>query len=141
MHTRSIGLVGTGLAAALLAGCSSAPPLVGRWTGENAAGYRMAFVFRGDGTAAWIVTGADVADSLEIRYEFDRSAEPHHLDLTGFEHGPLAGVTMYGILEFVDNDTFRLSLEPGPPGEEGAAARPAEFTDEAVSFARVARPR
>ncbi|NIM51471.1 MAG: hypothetical protein GTN78_04355 [Gemmatimonadales bacterium] len=48
---------------------------------------------------------------------------------------------MYGILEFVDNDAFRLDLEPGPPGDESAAARPAEFADDAVSFARVARVR
>jgi hypothetical protein len=113
------------------------PTLNDEWTGVDARGNRMTFVFAESGDALWIVEPAGLGiDTVALSYRADLSLTPVHIDLDGFDHGPLEGFTMYGILEFDGPDSFRLDLEPGLPGGDPAEFRPSEFTYETVLFTR-----
>lgn len=81
-------------------------PLLGTWVGEsqNAAG--SAFEFREDGTATW-----RLGQPFEIRYRVDDPMAPAHLDLFGFQAGPLKERTLYCLIELVD-DRLRMDCEP-----------------------------
>lgn len=133
-------LVFLGLGVVLVAACATAeqvPSLVGTWTGVDSAGIRMSFVFEADGKGLWMVELPEMTDTTKVDWVADMETAPHHLDLAHFDHGPLAGAALYGIFEFSGPDTFRLDLEPGPPGAGDRAPRPTEFTGETVEFSRV----
>ena len=130
-----VGLVGV-----MLVACSRTTPgpsLVGAWAGVDGAGQRTHFVFDANGKGLWVVESPESTDTTTFDWMADLEAMPHHVDLTHFDHGLLAGATMYGIFEFTGPDTFRLALEPGPPGAGDRAPRPAAFTDETVVLSRV----
>jgi len=133
-------LVSLGMGVLFVAACATAAPgpsLVGTWTGVDSAGHQMSFVFEADGKGLWVVQTPEATDTTKVDWVADMEAAPHHVDLMHFDHGPLAGATMYGIFEFVGPDAFRLDLEPGPPGAGDRAPRPLEFSDATVQFARV----
>ena len=123
----------------MLAACrgDAGVSLVGEWTGTDTDGQTMQFVFQADGTGKWVVDAPGLVDTVTLRYTLNRDTVPHHLDLSRFDHGPLAGATLYGILAFDGDDSFRLDLEPGPPGAGDRAPRPRQFTAETVVFTRV----
>jgi hypothetical protein len=93
-----------------LVACAHAPgyrsPLLGTWVGEsqNAAG--SAFEFRADGTATWRLD-----QPFDIRYRVDDPLAPAHLDLFGFQTGPLKERTLYCLIDLVD-DRLRMDCEP-----------------------------
>jgi hypothetical protein len=94
----------------LLASCAHtvpAPaPLVGTWvaTSANAAG--SSFEFRSDGSATW-----RLSQPFEIRYRLNSQTAPTHLDLSGFQTGPLEGRTLYCLVELA-HDNLRMDCEP-----------------------------
>lgn len=122
----------------LLGGCGEAahPSLEGTWVGEDAEGSRQTLIFRDDNTATWKIESSQFTGSFDIDYTFDASTTPHHLDLSGFDTGPLAGRTLYGIMAFDGDESFRLDVEPGEIGEDGAAARPLVFGDQTVVYTK-----
>jgi hypothetical protein len=133
-------LVSLGLCGLLLVACSTAAPgpsLVGTWIGVDSAGNTTSLVFEANGEGLWVVQMPEATDTMKVDWVADLQATPHHLDVTHFDHGPLAGATLYGILEFTSPDAFRLDLEPGPPGAGDRAPRPTEFTSGTVVFSRV----
>lgn len=99
-----------GLSLLLLSACTHAPghrsPLLGTWTGEsqNAAG--SSFEFREDGTATW-----RLQQPFEIRYRVDDPLAPVHLDLFGFQTGPLEDRTLFCLIELA-GDRLRMDCEP-----------------------------
>jgi len=130
-----VGLVGV-----MLVACSRTTPgpsLVGTWAGSDSEGQRIVLTFADGGRGTWVVEMPELMDTVRFEYAVDFMPAPPRLDLTHFDHGLLAGATMYGIFEFTGPDAFRLDLEPGPPGAGDCAPRPTEFTDETVVLSRV----
>ncbi len=71
-----------------------------------------------------------------LRYWLDTSVSPFALELYGFPDGPLAGMTMFGIVE-VNGDMLRVDFEPGPGGAANNQHRPTAFSDRTLSLHRV----
>ena len=119
-----------------LAACSEGPSIVGEWSNVHPQGGPNTFTFREDGTATWAFEAVEVG-SMELPYTIDYEPFPHQIEITGFAAGPLAGMTMYGIVEFDGSEAFRVDLEPGPPGSMADEIRPAEFTYQTQFYTRV----
>lgn len=82
--------------------------LLGVWDNRNG----QIIEFKSNGKALWIFYTETTKDTFEISYKFDRLATPNQLDLTDFKVGPLTGKTLYGIIEFQGNHSFRFDCEP-----------------------------
>lgn len=102
--------------------------LVGSW--DNHQGQSLEFY--PDGKALWIFYSETSKDTFEISYKTDFSISPHQLDLTDFQTGPLAGRTLYGIIEFQNGESFHIDFEPA---EEN---RPEDFDpDDAQTYYKI----
>jgi hypothetical protein len=102
---------------------SDRQPLLGYWEAKSENAHGSFFEFRGDGRATW-----HLADAFDIQYRVDEPLNPTQLDLHGFMAGPLAGRTLYCIVE-VTADTLRMDCEP--------SARPVDFDpDQTQVFVR-----
>lgn len=124
------------LAVALAAGCGpSGPSLVGRWESIDSEQGKQTFVFERGGGARWILEYQGKGQTFDLRYELDRSPTPHHLDLTGFASGPLAGQALYCLAE-IAADELKIDCRPGEPEADGETRRPKAFTDQAVKCRR-----
>ncbi len=100
-----------------------APRLLGTWDGDD----RSTFVFREGGEALWILPISTPPDTFAIRYRYDATASPAHLDISGFQSGPLAGRTLYCIVEPSGEGAFRMDCEPGTvESARPAALNPAQ---------------
>lgn len=110
--------------------------LMGSWSGEDNTGNKQTFVFRDDSTVLWIFSPATEADTFKLNYKFNKNTEPFELDLNGFNRGFLKNRSLFGILEFVDADTFRVDFEPGPTDTLPSLIRPKSFTDETVYYTK-----
>ena len=104
------------------------PALSGTWIGEDGT----SFEFAPGGSALWIFQTDAEPDTFRIRYAYDPVPAPNHLDLSGFERGPLAGRTLFCIADLTAGDTLRLDCEPGSSGD----ARPGAFTTQTQSYRR-----
>lgn len=80
----------------------------GQWDNRNG----QILEFYPDGKALWIFYSEASKDSFEISYRTDFSISPYQLDLTDFQTEPLAGGTLYGIIEFQNGESFRVDFEP-----------------------------
>jgi hypothetical protein len=98
-----------------------APTLIGRWTGRSPNAQGWVLELRSDGAGALTFGGS----SFALRWTHDPEATPMTLDLTGFAQGPLAGKTLWGIVELIGGDTLRWDSEAGAPND--ADARPREL--------------
>lgn len=143
-----------GIVCAVSAGaaCASArgggaPSLAGEWTQRGDALHaaadtsrRQTFVFRDDATALWIIGTPARRDTFAINYRLDPSVTPAKLDLFGFTSGFLRGRTLYCIADLAQiaarDASFRMDCEPGG-GATPESARPASFTAQTVTYARV----
>jgi len=68
-----------------------------------------------------------------MEYRYDCSKRPVELDLFGFQSGPLTGKTLFGVLEWSSDTSFRFNAEPGTD----AVARPQTFeSDQTLKFFR-----
>jgi hypothetical protein len=114
------------------------PSILGGWSGVDGRGVKQTLEFREDGKATWRLEMPQGGMSLDIRYAYDAASSPKRLDLFGFESGPLAGRTLYGIVEFTTEGALRFDCEPGGPGD-GDKVRPAAFTEQTVTYERVTR--
>jgi hypothetical protein len=93
-------------------------------------------IFRDDNTATWKIESVNFTGSFDIQYTFDASTTPYRLDLTGFGTGPLEGLTLYGIIAFDGDESFRLEVEPGEVGGAGEEVRPAAFSEQTVIYTK-----
>jgi hypothetical protein len=122
---------------ALAAGCGpKGPSLLGRWEGVDSEQGLQTFVFERGGTAHWVLEYQGKSQTFDVRYRLDRSATPHHLDLTGFASGPLAGQALYCLAE-VGEQTLSIDCRPGEAKAGGETARPRAFSEQAVRCRRL----
>ena len=111
-------------------------PLEGDWAGVDGLGNEQMFHFRTDGEMRWEAASGGERFALNgVEWELDREAVPMTLDLTRFDRGPLAGMALYGILEFQGDDSLRVDLEAGPIGQD--RVRPTDFTESTATLHRV----
>jgi hypothetical protein len=96
--------------------------LTGNWT--NREGQTLAF--EPDGKALWLIKFGSQFDTFRIAYRYDCKQKPPSLDLSGFQSGPLAGKTLFGIVEWSSDSVFRFDAEAGLSPE----ARPTKFNPE-----------
>lgn len=87
--------------------------LTGRWTNREG----QIFTFQGDGKALWLIKFGSQFDSFPITYRYDCSQNKATLDLSDFKSGPLAGKTLYGIIEWSNDSVFRFDSEAGASSE------------------------
>jgi len=100
--------------------------LLGSWAGQNETRGSMSFTFDKDGNTTWVVNLPSGPETMNISYSTATQDGSLHVDLSGFEDGPLRGLTMYGLISFDGSDTLRIDFEPGPPGDPGR--RPGALT-------------
>jgi hypothetical protein len=115
------------LSLSLFISCAdSGPALAGTWEGDG-----MVLEVREDHTAVWTLDTPGGRESFAVAWSHDASVEPQRFDVSGFERGPLAGQTLYGIVELTGPDTLRWDAAPGPAGAADAeAVRPTTFSPE-----------
>jgi hypothetical protein len=82
--------------------------LVGAWDNKNG----QILVFHPSKQALWVFYSEAKRDTFNITYRTDFLKEPKYLDLTDFKTGPLKGGTLYGIVEFEKDHSFRFDCEP-----------------------------
>jgi len=117
MKTRqTLTLVATLLVASCAHVASDQPQLIGAWNGTSGNAVGSSFSFRQRGDATWLV-----GQPFEIKYVANDLAAPTHLDLSGFQSGPLKDRTLYCLIELAGN-TLRMDCEP--------SERPAAFNPE-----------
>lgn len=92
--------------------------LLGSWDNKNG----QILEFKENGEAFWIFYTESEKGTFAINYKFDPLALPKQLDLTDFKIGPLKGKTLYGIIEFQNENSFRFDCEPS------ASNRPETFS-------------
>lgn len=112
-------------------GCSDppCPELSGRWTNREG----QSFYFKPDGKALWLVRFGSQIDTFTSDYRYDCKTKPAELDFSGFQSGPLSGKTLFGILEWNSDSSFRFDSEAGTD----AQIRPTAFeTDQTQKFYR-----
>lgn len=103
--------------------------LNGRWSNREG----QSFYFEPNGKALWLVRFGSQIDTFAMEYQYDCKKQPAVLDLSGFQTGPLSGKTLYGILEWNSDSSFRFDSEAGI----GPDVRPLTFeTDQTQKFYR-----
>lgn len=88
---------------------TSCPDLTGQWANHEG----QFFHFEPGGKALWLIKFGSQFDTFPIRYYYDCKQKPAILDLSGFKSGPLTGKTLYGILEWTSDSSFRFNSESG----------------------------
>ncbi len=96
--------------------------LTGRWTNREG----QVFFFEPNGKALWLVKFGSQFDSFPVSCVYDCKQKTATLDLTDLKSGPLAGKTLFGIIEWSSDSVFRLDAEPGTSSD----ARPAAVNPE-----------
>ncbi|HAY36220.1 MAG TPA: hypothetical protein DCY57_04475 [Bacteroidetes bacterium] len=115
---------------------TSIESLVGEWSGTDASGSEQLFEFHFDGTADWKVSSSAGEFQLKnLLYRRNTLSQPQQLDLTGFQKGPLAGMTLFGIVDLSRQDTLIYDAAAGKPDD--ASARPETFSESATVYIRI----
>ena len=116
--------------------CGEEPePLLGEWVSVAAETGQMTYIFEEDGQSRWVLELETGPDTFPVAYQVDYSRSPIHLDVGPWSTGPLAGRTLYGIVEMQGPDRFVVDFEPADP--DGAeTVRPPRFSNQSVTFVR-----
>ncbi len=115
------------LLAATLSGCAyNGPTVLGTWSSTHEQSGPNTLTFRPDGSVTWTFDAPEVG-TFQLLYEVNYRSRPHHIELSGFDRGVLAGRVLYGIFEFLDANRFRFDAEAGDVGNDGN--RPRDFTE------------
>lgn len=116
--------------------CSEPPePLLGEWVSVAAETGQLTYIFEEDGQSRWVLDLTEGPDTFAVAYRVDYSRSPIHLDVGPWSTGPLAGHTLYGIVEMRGPDRFVVDFEPADPGADGTV-RPSRFSNQSVTFVR-----
>lgn len=108
---------------------SACKDILGGWTNKEG----QSIYFLENGKALWLVRFGSTTDTFPMEYRYDCKKHPTELDLTGFQSGPLSGKSLYGIMEWDSDSSFRYDAETGTQAE----IRPATFeTDQTQKFYR-----
>ena len=115
----------SGALALAFCSCNSASnckELLGRWTTREG----QDFIFKSGGKALWLFQFGSSFDTAFLDYRLDCSKKPAALDLSNFKSGPHLGKTLFAIIEWTSDSTFRLRYEVGSTPE----VRPEGFDNE-----------
>lgn len=115
--------------------------LVGTWERQDGES-RMTFSFFENGTGKWsVVVPGDhgFSDVFEFDFLVDYGTIPHRVDIMNIDHGFLANKTMYGVFRLEGEGTMILDFEPGSRDGDGSTVRPHDFTESAITLARIHR--
>jgi hypothetical protein len=96
--------------------------LVGRWGNQEG----QSILFEAGGKAFWLIRFGSQIDTFPISYLYDCEKKPTHLNLSNFKNGPFTGKTLFGILDWKDQNSFRFNAEAG----ESFDIRPKNFESE-----------
>jgi hypothetical protein len=107
--------------------------LFGDWVGTAPDGTEISYSFTKDGGVIWRVKEKEFLqafpEGLKGKYQL-RVAKPfHEIDIYDFEDPQSKSIRFRGILEFVDDQTFKFEGKPSNQGE-----RPKQFSNEAITF-------
>ena len=134
-RTRILPVLLAALGTSFVACAGPADPLVGEWVSVGSEDTRMTYIFEDGGRARWIIELAEGPDTSEVAYEVRFAPTPIELDVGPWSSGPLAGQTLFGIVELQGPDRFRVDFEPANPDGDGSE-RPGTFSEQAVTFVR-----
>jgi hypothetical protein len=91
-------------------GCeSSCPEPAGKWSTREG----QSIFFQKNGKALWLTRFGSQVDTVPMVFRYDCAKQPVELDLFQFRSGPLVGKTLFGILEWTSDSTFRFNAEAG----------------------------
>ena len=107
----------------LMPALADSSSLVGTWVATRGDGSTTTWTFRPDGTMS---ADFDGLEGFSGTYKLNTDTIPYQLDVIA------EGETMETILEFAEDDTFRLEIGTANPGEP----RPTAFTDMSATFKR-----
>ena len=134
-QTRVVPALLAALIASVISCAAPNDPLLGEWVSVGSEDIRMTYIFEDGGRARWILGLAEGPDTFEVAYEVRHLSTPIELDVGPWTSGPLAGQTLFGIVELQGPDRFQVDFEPANPDSDGAE-RPATFSEQAVTFVR-----
>ena len=135
LSAAAAALAAGGLSLPALTCAEPAEPLLGEWVSVGSARPAMTYIFEGGGRSRWVLDLPQGPDTFAVDYRVDYDATPFHLDVGPWSTGPIAGQTLFGIVELLGPDRFRVDFEPGDP-ESGGADRPGAFSEQTVTFVR-----
>ena len=116
--------------------CGEPPePLLGEWVSVVSETGQMTYIFEEGGQSRWVLELETGPDTFAVAYEVDYRQSPIHLDVGPWSTGPLAGRTLFGIVEMQGPDRFVVDFEPADPDGDGTT-RPSSFSNQSVTFVR-----
>jgi len=107
----------------LMPALADSSTLIGTWVATRGDGATTTWTFNADGTMS---ADFDGMEGFKGTYKLNTDTTPFQLDVIA------EGETMETILEFSEDDAFRLEIGTANPGEP----RPTEFSDMAATFKR-----
>lgn len=123
------------LASAVLSCADPPEPLLGEWVSVGSGPPLTTYVFEEGGRGRCVLETEESPDTFPVDYRVDHRRTPAHLDVGPWASGPLAGRTLFGIVEMQGPDRFRVDFEPADPDGDGTE-RPGSFSNRAVTFVR-----
>jgi hypothetical protein len=108
--------------------------IVGSWTGHANTGVVIKYRFT-DQNVVWNIDDAEFTrefpNGIQAKYRLEPGEKYLHLDMYDFENAQLKHFTLRGIVQFRDQNRFRMTAPNGP-----TATRPREFDEHTVEFTR-----
>lgn len=123
----------------LLCSFSFGQPIVGKWTHVNQVGKKVIIEFqKNSGYKLSILkekVGAieqinGVNKDTSLKYIIDTSSKPLKIDVVS----SLSGTIIRGIIEFIDDNTIQMQINPKPDGD-----RPEKFTPGSENYIKAVR--
>ena len=96
---------------------------IGNWSGDG-----QELVFLTDQKGYWITQFGSQRDTESFVFDLDCDHKPPRLDLKDFQSGTNLGKTLFGIIDWQSDTSFRLQYETGTSSE----VRPHEFDNEQI---------
>ena len=106
--------------------------LIGEWRGEGPDKRMVSFIFREDGSVVWTVEAQQWAMDPNARYEIRETWPFWGLDVFDFVDFRLQDITFMGIIQPIDQRTFKMQAMPSNHG-----GRPVDFDKEAIVFRKL----
>jgi hypothetical protein len=101
----------------------------GTWTNKEG----QDLIFLTADSALWLTRFGSTTDTIGFMYHMICKNQPALIEWTRFTNGPYSGKTLYGILEWLSDTSFRVRYEPGIQEQ----VRPAEFDNQqTIRFVR-----
>jgi hypothetical protein len=108
---------------------------VGDWSGKAPDGTTVKYSLHKDGSVVWFVDEANFKQAspsgMKAKYVIREKSPFWEIDIYDFVDGRFKGVTFLGILQPIDDRTFKMEGAPSIDGD-----RPKSFDEEAITFTK-----